>query len=301
MTQIFVYKSPQHCPSESKMEWLREFKGKKIGVVGKIAAGKTTLVRNMERFFREHGLTVFAETELVDEDILKLYCENQAQYAESFQTERLMSCHYRQEIINVKREAFGPSEAIGIVERPLYENELFAKANQRMGWLAQEYLEKFYTPLLEHRNNFPCDLLIYLHTSNERSKENQEERGREGEEQYTDSYLAYLGDEYFNFVSKHVAQGDCLVVDWSDFGDTETLLRLAADVLAKKKPLPRVLRLDSSSDDELNSSGGFLRIHGERGVTEYVLDILPEHNRVHHNRAFEALADFRDIEVTAMS
>lgn len=281
------------------MDWLNIFKGKKIGVVGKIAAGKTTLVENMERFFREHGVAVFAETEGVNEQLLKLYCDNPARWAEVFQQERLDSCWMRQDNINKKREAFGPADAVGIVERPMYENRLFANANRRMGWLGADYLEEFYEPHMADRNNFPCDLHIYLHRTNKESKQSQDERGREGEEQYTDQYLAVLGDEYFNFVSDHTAAGDLVVMDWSNWGDTEEVLRLAAEVLAKTKPLPRVVRLDTSSDEELTSSAGVLRIHGDEN--EYQLDQAPEKNLGPQNRAFRALAEFRDIELTVVS
>jgi deoxyadenosine/deoxycytidine kinase len=280
------------------MEWLEVFKGKKLGVVGKIAAGKTTLVNNMSEFLRNHGLTVFAEVEVVDNNLLSTYCEDPARYSEVFQTERLMACHYRQQIVEVQRSAFGPTTSVGIVERPLYENRLFANANHRMGWLSTEYLENFYTPLMEQRNNFPCDLLIYLFTTDSRSKSNQENRGREGEDKYSDMYLAYLGDEYFNFVSDHVSRGKCVVVDWTNFGDTEALLQVVAQALARPDLLPRVTRLDSSSDDELRNSAGVLRIHESDGARDYPLDIAPEQNRSHHDRAFRALAEFRDIEIT---
>jgi hypothetical protein len=170
-------------------------------------------------------------------------------------------------------------------------------ANERCGNLPTDYVEQFYKPMLELKNNYPCDLIIYLHVTDERSVHNQAVRARSGEDDYVSEYLAVLGDQYFDFVLEHVEQGKMLVVDWSKFGRVEDVLQLAAEVLSGRKKLPTITRVDCSSDDELKNSAGITKISGPNGKETIACSQPSTRKKKYHDRVIVALSQFCDVEI----
>lgn len=349
----------------SSPSWIADLDQKKLGISGKIAAGKSTFLKNAQAYLKSKSITPIVEEEKVEQPLLQAYIDsvtaannaikqaeeiagrfpptcsglleqmklqeitiqtleadedlNQLllpllkQYdaslralraakthmchmASNFQTERAISCYHRQEIVMTKRQAF-KNNHVALVERPLYENLCFAKANQRCDSLPHRYVEAFYEPMLALKNNYPCDLIIYLHVSDRRSVQNQAVRARAGEDDYVSEYLAVLGDEYFNFVLEHVERGKMLVVDWSNFGSVEDVLKLAADVLSGRKPLPVVRRIDCSSDDELVSSAGITKIISVDGEETIVVSQPTTRKKGYHDRIIKELGAFHDVEI----
>jgi len=284
------------CTIPAKDAWIAELNNKKLGIAGKIAAGKSTFLRNAKTYLETKSIRPIVEEEKVDGVLLQAYIGNPKEFASDFQTERAGACHHRQAIVNVKREAFG-NEQVALVERPLYENLVFALANQRCGNLTTSYIEDFYKPMLELKNNLPCDLIIYLHVTDERSVHNQAVRDRAGEDAYRSEYLAVLGDEYFDFVLEHVEKRKMLVIDWSNFGRVEDVLRLAAEVLAGRQKLPTITRVDCSSDDELKHSAGITKIRGPTGEETVVCSQPSTRKKKYHDKIITALSQFHDVEI----
>jgi deoxyadenosine/deoxycytidine kinase len=284
-----------------KKAWILLFKNKRFSVAGKIAAGKTTFLRNVGQVLEGGDMKAFIEEEKVDEVLLKTYINDQTAYAAIFQTERAVACHHRQEIVIVKMKCYEElgMDCSGWVERELYENAVFEKANRRAGFISEKFTEEFYNPLLEAKNNYPCDMTIYLHVSDRRSADNRLARNRDGEEAYQTQYLAELGESYFDYVLDHVKRGRMLVVDWTHFGNVETVLHLLSEVLSGKKKLPTVTFVDTSSDDELISSAGITKIH-KKGEPHEVIAACSQpstRKKGYHDRVLKALADFQDVEI----
>jgi len=319
--------------------WIAELDQQKLSIAGKIAAGKSTFLRDVKKTLARYDIECIVEEEKVDGVLLEAYIDStlrvqkarnanaaalmkekqhpndpqseresiESQIAlnaarrtlevlsSNFQTERAGACHHRQEIVMVKRQAF-ENRHVAFVERELYENLVFAKANERCGNFKAAYIEDFYKPMLDVKNNYPCDLIIYLHVTDNRSVENQATRDRKGEDNYRSEYLSVLGDEYFDYVLEHVERGKMLVVDWNKFGKVELVLAQAADVLSGRRKLPRVTRIDTSSDDELSSSAGITRITGDEG--EVTVCSKPSTKRKgYHDTIIKALANFQDVEI----
>lgn len=281
----------------NKNAWIADLNQMKLGITGKIASGKTSLLHMAKIYLESKNIRPIIEEEVNNEVLLKAFIKNPKAHASKFQIERACTCHHRQEIVMVKREAFGNNH-VALVERPMFENRVFAIANQRCGNIPKSDIDEFYEPMLEAKNNYPCDLMIYLHITDEQSVQNQAKRGRAGEDDYRTEYLGVLGDAYFEFVLEHVAKGAMLVVDWSNFGKVEDVLKLAADVLTGRKKLPKVTHIDCSTDDELSSSAGIAKICGTEGEKAIVVSSQPStRKKGYHDRIISALSQFRDVEI----
>lgn len=276
--------------------WIADLNLKKLGITGKIAAGKSTLLREAKTYLETKGIRPIIEEEVNNEVLLNAFIKNPKVHASKFQIERACACHHRQEIVMVKREAFGNNH-VALVERPLFENRVFAIANQRSGNIPETDIQEFYDPLLEVKNNYPCDLLIYLHITDDRSVQNQAVRGRAGEENYRTEYLSVLGDCYFEFVVEHASKNKMLVVDWSKFGKVEDVLELAADVLSGRKKLPTVTHIECSSDDDLSSSAGITKISPPDGEEAVVCSQPSTRKKKYHDRVIKALSQFHKVEI----
>ena len=286
---------------EEQPDWTSVFGNKRFSVAGKIAAGKSTFLRGVAKILAAEDAKAFIEEEKVDEVLLKTYINDQKTYAAIFQTERAVACHHRQEIVIVKmkcaEEAGVPSS--GWVERELYENAVFERANRRAGFIDESFTTEFYEPLLKAKNNYPCDMSIYLHVSDRRSANNRQARNRDGEEAYQTQYLAELGESYFNYVLDQVKKGRMLVVDWTHFGSVKAVLQLLSEVLSGAKKLPTVTFIDTSSDDELISSAGITKIHRGGSDCEVIAACSQPstHKKGYHDHVIKALANFQPIEV----
>lgn len=281
-------------------EWMELFGDHRLAVAGKIAAGKSTFMKNFRKWMENKPFVAFIEEEKVDNGLLTTYIKDQTAFAEVFQTERAITCQLRQEIVmekmaNAKAKGLRVS---GWVERELFENETFAVANQKCGFISEKFMTEFYRPMLQAKNNYPCDLSIYLHTPDRQSAHNMEVRAREGEDSYDDEYLAQLGEAYFNFVIDQVHRGRMLVIDWTNYGEVEPVLRLAAEVLSGKKKLP-VITFTPGSDDELTSSAGVTKLH-KSGAEDKVILACSQPSRKkkgYHDSIIKGLANFWDAEI----
>lgn len=285
---------PPTPPDSSPESWVHDLDGFKFAVAGKMGTGKSTFIEQAEEFLKDLDIQPIVEQEQVDQPLLDAYIEESARFAGDFQLERACACHHRQEIVMIKWDVF-KSNCVALVERELYENEVFAKANVKMGHISQEWMDDWYSKVLEIKNNYPCDYIIYLHCSDEKSVERQAKRARKSEDKYDMKYIRTLGDCYFDYVMDHCARKKMIVIDWNKFGSAEKVLKIVADVVTGRLKLPTVTRINTSDDEELSSSAGLVKISSKEG-DETVAACRPSVRKpAYQDGVIRALANFSDV------
>lgn len=170
------------------------FNGLKIGVVGAIGAGKSTLGENICKMYP--GRIRFL-TEFLNRKMLQTYIADPKQHAAAFQQSMVQNALNRQAFADLI-VSLEPQCAV-LIERPMVENVAFAMANHLMGYMTDAHWQ-FYQLMIEEEINLPqyrCDILCILFISDTVSYERMGTRSRPGEEKYTNRYLNILYRVHF--------------------------------------------------------------------------------------------------------
>lgn len=178
--------------------------GKVIVIEGIIAAGKTTLIRDLERRLKERGERVIVKEEKVNTLLLSLYITDMERYAFSFQVIML------NQRLSILRQAQSLKERgyTVLVDRGLVGDLAFAKMEK--GYFTKEE-RRCYFSMLKARER--PDRVIYLSVEPEVAMERLRARGNESEVAgYTLEYLRDL-KRYHEEVEDEME-----VVDWNEFG-----------------------------------------------------------------------------------
>lgn len=280
------------------------FPGPKVlGICGGIAVGKSTFGKNFVKTAQKTWADreVVFEEEKVIQPLLSAYLKNPEGYGSDFQTVMGMAAAQRQQRAEYMRDAQEPKRMI-LLERPLWENVVFADANVRFGSFTKEYYEEFYMPLIEAHHSSHPDLLIYLHASERTRSYRRADRNRTDEDLYKDRYMNILGDCYFDFVIEHAAKGKLLVLNWNEYGDMRKVLATVSAVLSGEKKLPRVVRNELSSSSDSSSEDGApaqMTVTVENGTrsAKFYETASTSKRRKAQDVVLKALADFHNVEI----
>lgn len=281
-----------------------------IGVLGKIAAGKSSALKAMQEALQADrpGDRIKIYSEYFPQKLFDNYKKNPHLYAEPFQTMMMAFAATRDYWANEFLKENPTGTAIG--ERPAQENRIFLLNNMSLGYIDQKYLQN-YEDGIEQFKPFQPGLMVYLHVSDRRSVTRMMTRAgvdpeRISEKDYDDQYLKLLGHKYFEWLIKHISTKQTppvLVVDWNIHADPTTnpaeyklliegLLDKIEAFLAAGCPMPEI-KLESLAkpDDALASSTGdpgtcFLKTDNP----DEVMAMLPLQMSKMHDYVMEQLA-----------
>ena len=213
--------------SEPRWPHLR---GKYIGILGPIAAGKSTLLKKMETMLATDRPTdkIIAFDEFFPEDIFNAYQKDPHLLAERFQT--VMAAFAATRDVWARKfltDSFFPTGTM-LCERPLLENKIFFDNNMDAGFIDRLY-ERTYNCIQQQFKPYAPDVLIYLNVTQARSIKRMLDRAdkdpsRESEKSYNIQYLRKLGKAYFNFVCLHKKKDGgppLLVINWEKQATTD--------------------------------------------------------------------------------
>jgi len=174
-----------------------------IAIEGNIGVGKTTFSKMLSD---KLGCKLILE-EFADNPFLPKFYKNPERYAFSLEL-FFMAERYRQLGEVRDQDLFSK----GLVSDYFFvKSKLFAKNN-----LSDEELLLFNRLSDIALNNLPKpDLILYLHSDVDRLQQNISKRGREYEQDISDSYLLDIQNKYFDFFKKQ-QEYPVLVVDVSD-------------------------------------------------------------------------------------
>jgi len=271
-----------------------------LGICGGIAVGKSTFGKNFVDRAKKTwaGHEVVFEEEQVIQPLLSAYLKDPVAYGSDFQTVMGMAAAKRQQRAEYLRDVQEPKRMI-LLERPLWENVVFAEANVRFGSFTKAYYYDFYMPLIEAHHSSHPDLLVYLHASERTRSFRREDRKRADEDLYKDRYMNILGDCYFDFVIEHAAKRKLLVLNWNDYGDMHKVLATVSAVLNGDKQLPRVVRneLSSSSDSSSEDGAPAQMTITVKEQTSFFETLSTKKRRKAQDLVMEALANFQDVVI----
>lgn len=220
---------------------IQEFlRGKKIGIVGRIAAGKSTLGINLIAL---NPTKFHFISEYLNKDLLADYIANPRKHAAAFQCLMAQNALNRQAqadiIVTLQRDA------TVFIERPMMENVAFALTNFLFGSMDEEDLQ-FYQKMIKQDFDIPayqCDMVCVLHINDSVSFDRINSRQRSGEEKYQNKYLNTLNRIHFimilgwilrSYHNDHILP-PC-IIPWNPFAPTETILeRLYTSAFAPRK------------------------------------------------------------------
>jgi deoxyadenosine/deoxycytidine kinase len=203
-----------------------------IGIAGPIAAGKSTLGQNLVSAAQAlwPAAKISFEEERVIQPLLSIYIKDAAQYAAHFQTVMAMLSANRQHCAQVRRDVNAPDSLI-FVERPLWENQVFARANMLCGFITDQYYREFYCEILNALHEQHPDLIVYLHVDERERLKRQGIRDRLDENLYQDTYLNTLAECYFEFCIEHIRCGRLIVLDWTQYQDPDKVICRLAETI----------------------------------------------------------------------
>lgn len=182
----------------------------RIGIVGNIGVGKSTLIENLQTTALSKILLGCFKTldgdekvqtfpEEFDENVLDAFYKNPKQHAFMAQIEFLNGRLVRQSKIE---------QAKGIVleDRTIFEDyHIFGKAQKILGSMTDEEFSTYqrcYNLMTDHISE--PDLVIYLRAKTDILLERIKKRGRESEQLIPREYLDLLNNLYEAYVRKHV-------------------------------------------------------------------------------------------------
>jgi len=250
-------------------------RGKYLGVLGRIAAGKSTLLATMGKLLRadrpDDRIKVLSEYFPVE--VFENYKKDPHLIAEPFQT--IMAAFAATRDFWARDLLADFPSATAISERPLPENYIFFKNNIDAGFIKEDYHPNYHT-VVRQFSQFAPDVMVYLHVTYKRSvdrmlKRADKDPSREAERSYDAGYLKGLGTNYFDFIVRHLAdqkQPPILVIDWNHEVDMdneaeyEAVVALLLDKLdayfAAGRPAHKfkMERFQNAADDELAASTG---------------------------------------------
>lgn len=239
---------PEIAYSEATLAAIANYpKGKKVGVSGEIAAGKSVLCANLKSVFQQHlpDWKVFFSQESVPVARLNQCINDPKRWSDHFQTVMFDRAVSRQAVCN-----YAAPDAF-IMERPPEENVVFAVANSRpeIGNMSAEYFHEWYKhAYYEHVNEAgEMDLLVYLFAPDTVLNQRRKERDRIGEDHYESLYMTVLGDTFFRWAIERASKRKLLVLDWTKYGDPVLVLAEISKYLNNPELLPSITLIDATT------------------------------------------------------
>lgn len=185
-----------------------------IGLCGILAAGKTTLATALGKKLNKD---VFYE-EVEENPYLAKFYKDMGKYAFPMQI-YLLNRRFKQ------HQTIKWSESGGIQDRTIYEDKIFARMLNEMGYINDLDL-KTYLHLFSNMSNFmkQPDVIIYLKLSPEESKKRLDKRSRDCESQVSLDYLKDLARRYDAFAEVMKSIGRVITIDMESFDGIDAII-----------------------------------------------------------------------------
>ncbi len=217
----------------------------RIGIVGNIGVGKSTLVRAcMSPQFSSILLNVLPKND--DNQ----YNENYSQvhgFLETFNTEKLdqfykdplkvaftLQCDFLQKRVD-RESKIQDSHGIIIEDRTLGEDyHIFGKAQHIQMNMTTEEFTQYEEEYVKVQQKIPQpDILVYLRAHKTTLQKRIKERGRDSEKHINSSYLSLLNILYEEYVKNH-AQSPVIIIDTEKYKDVDRFLTKTIQKIAQK-------------------------------------------------------------------
>lgn len=197
-----------------------------ISISGTIGVGKSTLCQNISD---RTGFPISHEPVANNPYLTDFYGDPSRWgfHNQAFILATLYSYH---------REFVSQNKPVLLLDRSFYEGKIFVEVLRGLGHFSDRDYETYntlYQSLIA--STAPLDLIVYLKISPEEAMERIQERGRESEKAISLDYMKRLDAAYDQWVSFMSENTPVRVLDWSDFGDTKTVLdviRISTENLA---------------------------------------------------------------------
>lgn len=204
-----------------------------IGIAGPIAAGKTTLCRNL---CKSLGWKMVPEPVKTNPYLPLFYQELEERDKEEEELGHKLPSggHYgftMQVFLLSKRfdqhQAMIWTKEPAIQDRTIYEDPIFALMLKKSGQISDLDFQT-YADLYRSMTNFlhRPDLIIYLDVTPEKAYERLKTRGRECEKGIPLDYLRNLRDGYEDWLKNRSAGIPVLRLDWNNPAETEEVIKL---------------------------------------------------------------------------
>ncbi len=283
----------------------------RIGIVGNIGVGKSTLIDHLKKPpLSEKLLALWPEKtdqtnlytfpEEFDPDVLDAFYKDPIKHAFTAQIEFFNGRLARQSTINQAR-------GIVLEDRTIFEDyHIFGKAQKILGRLSlPEYISYQRNFRLMTEKIAEPDLIVYLKADTPTLIERIKKRGRESEKSIPEDYLNLLNELYEEFVTRHV---NCpvLVIDAQETDDllgyldqicqrikeriTELELRITSPKISNWVSLPqteatiRAIKAEKRLSQHLAEQPKLITIAGNVGLGKSTLAAL-----MHQSLGIEAL------------
>ncbi len=180
-------------------------KNVRIGVVGIMGAGKSTLVQKLTEAPYDarllaaagyrNGSGVYGSPEDVHEKLLRNFYENPKDHAFKLQIWFLTSHFERERVLAGKR-------GIAIIDRVMAGDYIFAATQRDLERMSEDEFALYQTVYNTFKPKIPSpDILVYLDATTDTLLERIGQRGRTGENSIKPEYLDALRSHYERFIS----------------------------------------------------------------------------------------------------
>lgn len=203
---------------QSQIERYKFLKGSILVVEGNISSGKSTLTREMVKFFNSIGLRAKLFDEPILQSYLELFLSDMKKQAFGFQMSMLIErqCLYRE------AENFAETGGISIVDRGFYGDKVFAILHNESGNISQKEMS-VYDDVFSRMNFKTPTFVLYLEVDPKVNVKRCNSRSRSGEcTAYKLSYFEKLNELYEEMLQQMTSENGVLRFDWSkDLKSTE--------------------------------------------------------------------------------
>lgn len=209
-----------------------------IGIAGIIAAGKTTLTKDLAKTL---GYKAYFEPVKQNPYLSDFYKDMKRWGA--FMQIHLLHARYEQH----QRIVWGKGGAVQ--DRTIYEDTIFADILKNAGYISEREMKTYH---LSFRNMtkslvYP-DVIVYLDVKPEKALEKIAQRGREAEQTITLDYLISLHKGYQEFIEEISRHTQVIKFDWNSYKKTSEIAQIIRTECSKNRKFLRSLkRLGSSS------------------------------------------------------
>lgn len=218
---------------------LRDVRGKFIGIEANIGAGKTEASHMLSRIRQSHDgptLVLFEPLKGRFKELLGKFYQDPKRWGFTFQMHALQA-RFRQHRLASELAANG----IDVVQdRTIYADGCFGRTVWEDGNMTDNewgiYADTF--GCMKRSLRYP-DIIVYLRTTPEVCYERMKRRAREEEAGVPIDYLRRIHDKHEMLAAAMSRYTRLLVVDWTEFGDVESMNDEINRVLKEERPFIR--------------------------------------------------------------
>ena len=196
---------------QSDRERYKFLKGSILVVEGNISSGKSTLTREMVKFFNSIGLKAQLFEEPILQSYLELFMSDMKKEAFGFQ----MSMLIERQCLYTKAEQFANSGGIAIVDRGFYGDKVFAVMHHESGNITDKQMHVYEDVFSRIEFQTPS-FVLYLEVDPKVNVKRCNSRSRSGEcTAYKVGYFEKLNDMYEKMLPQMTSENGIIRFNWN--------------------------------------------------------------------------------------